>query len=128
MEKIEVGSVLLGPMEGVNHKKFYIIAGISTDKLCICSVIINSEINQFIKKRPWLLECQVKITSQNNSFLDYDSFVNCAQPMLGVASKLKEKDFKFVDVLHPDDLDNIISTIIDSGSLSEDEIADFFNE
>ncbi len=36
------GSVWLGPMPGVDHEKFYIVAGISGDKVCVCSVIINS--------------------------------------------------------------------------------------
>lgn len=47
--------------DGVDHGEFYIAAGVSGDKLCICSVVINSKINQFILKRPKLLALQVEI-------------------------------------------------------------------
>lgn len=67
------GMVFLGPMDGVDHKKYYIIAGVSADKCCFCSVIINSKINQFILNRQSLLDCQVKLTLQKNPFLDHDS-------------------------------------------------------
>lgn len=40
-------------------------------------LIINSRINEFIKDRPHLLKCQVKIDKASHSFLEYDSTVAC---------------------------------------------------
>lgn len=52
---IAPGSVFLGPWAGVDHEKFLIVAGVAEDKILVCSVMINSQINQYIKKRPKML-------------------------------------------------------------------------
>lgn len=67
----------MGPMEGVDHPKFYVIAGISGDRILACSVLINSHINPFIFRRPALLQLQVQIDPENYSFLDHVSYINC---------------------------------------------------
>lgn len=120
------GMVFLGPLDGVEHKKYYIIAGVSEDKCCVCSVVINSKINQFILNRQHLLECQVKLTLQKNTFLDHDSFANCAQPWIISSKKLKGEQFQYVSMIFEDDLDNIIETVKYSGSLTEEEIERYF--
>ncbi len=125
---IEPGSIFIGPMEGVDHDKFYIIAGVSGDKYCICSVVINSRINQFIQKRPRLLARQVLILKENYTFLDHDSYINCANPLKGESEKFKENSFEFRDSLIPSDLKKVIDNIKASGALSQDEIELFFNE
>lgn len=41
---------------------------------------INSEINNFSKKRNELLKCQVKVLKEpNHPFLKYDSFIDCSR-------------------------------------------------
>lgn len=54
--------------------KFVIIACIDTNPW---GFFINTEINQFILKRPELLACQVHIKVASYKFLDYDSYVDC---------------------------------------------------
>jgi len=39
---------------------------------------INSEVNQFIKKRPALYPCMVPIKAAEHSFLRYDSWIDCS--------------------------------------------------
>jgi hypothetical protein len=39
--------------------------------------IVNTDINQFIQKRPELLQCQVSIDVASHGFLDHDSHVAC---------------------------------------------------
>lgn len=121
------GSVLLGPMPGVDHAKFYVIAGVSGDRICICSVIINSQINQFILKRPHLLERQLEISEKKYSFLSHTSYINCAQPIKLKAAIFSDRTFEHVGVLHEDDLQEVRSQIILSGMLTEEEIEDFFS-
>lgn len=41
--------------------------------------VINSEINQFIRKRPELLKCQVTICAADYDFLRHDSVINCSE-------------------------------------------------
>ncbi len=121
------GSVLLGPMPGVDHLKFYIVAGISGDKLCVCSVVINSQINQFIQKRPYLLERQLEISDKKYSFLSHLSYVNCAQPIKLKTSSLSGNEFSLVGVLEESDLSEIRKQIVASGMLTEEEIEMFFS-
>jgi len=121
------GSVLLGPMPGVDHLKYYIVAGVSGDKLCVCSVVINSQINQFIQKRPHLLERQFEISDKNYSFLSHLSYVNCAQPIKLKASLLSGNEFSLVGVLEEGDLSEIRTQIVASGMLTEEEIEMFFS-
>jgi hypothetical protein len=40
---------------------------------------INSKINNYISKRPYLLSCEAKILSNQHNFLDHDSFVDCRE-------------------------------------------------
>lgn len=120
------GSVLLGPMPGVEHLKFYIIAGISGDRVCVCSVMINSQINPFILKRPFLLERQIEISNKKYSFLSHTSYINCAQPLKLEASMFINTSFKHVGVLEEADLKDIQAQIIASGMLTDEEIEMFF--
>lgn len=124
--RIEPGAIFHGPMEGVDHGKFYIIAGVSGDKYCICTVLINSDINQFIRKRPKLMAHQIPILHQNYTFLKYDSFINCGQPFSTNSMLLQEDSFEFKDKLKSDDLDLVIKHIKESGALSEEQIDLFF--
>lgn len=41
--------------------------------------MINSEISQYIRLRPQLLECQVDVIKDEHRFLEWDSFVNCIE-------------------------------------------------
>ena len=53
------GAVYLGPWADIDHEKFLIVAGVAEDRILVCSVMINSEINPYIRKRPRMLSCQV---------------------------------------------------------------------
>ena len=45
------GAVFLGPWAGIDHEKFLIVAGVAEDRILVCSVMINSQINQYTKSR-----------------------------------------------------------------------------
>lgn len=113
------GTVLLGEMAGVNHLKFYVVAAVSENHVCVCSVIINSKINPFIQKRPHLLARQVKVLAENYVFLSHDSYINCAQPWKIEADYFD--GFKRVGLLNEEDLTLVRQEIINSGMLSEEE-------
>lgn len=125
--KIFPGSVFLGPMPKVNHPKLYIIAGISGDKICVCSVIINSDINQFILKRPHLLERQLEISDEQYSFLTHKSYINCAQPHKLSAKMFSDPSYEYVGMIEDTDLEEIRNQIKASGMLTEEEINTYFS-
>ncbi len=43
----------------------------------ILGFFINSEINEFVRKRPKLMPCMVELDSAHNPFLRYDSYLDC---------------------------------------------------
>lgn len=124
---IAPGSVFLGPWTNIDHEKFIIIAGVAQDRILVCSVMINSQINQYIMKRPKLLACQVELKGNNYDFLSHDSYANCAQPIKAKLDAFMVNDFKYCGLLTDSDLAIIQQQIINSGSLTADEITMFFN-
>jgi len=122
------GSVFLGPWAGIDHQKFLIVAGVSEDKILVCSVMINSQINQYIMKRPKMLACQVELRCADYDFLSHDSYANCAQPIKAKSELFLVDDLKYCGLLNNADLSQIQQNIINSGSLTNDEISIFFKK
>ena len=123
---ITSGSVFLGPWAGIDHEKFLIVAGVSENKILVCSVMINSQINQYIMKRPKMLACQVELKCADYDFLSHDSFANCAQKKKKKTELFLVDDLKYCGLLKESDLSLVQQQIISSGSLTPEEIAKFF--
>lgn len=128
IKDIKPGSIIHGPMPGVDHGKFYVISGVSEDILFVCSVIINSEIHPFIQRRPHLLKRQIKISNIDYPFLNYPSYINCAQPLKIDSSKFLGEEYTVKDCLKSNDLEKVIESTIASGELSSYDIHLFFRK
>ena len=124
---VSAGAVFLGPMGGVDHNKFYVLAGISGDRILVCSVLINSAVNPYISRRPHLLRLQILIQSDSYAFLEHDSYINCANPIIGRLSHFNDYEFKYIDTLLPEHLAKVQNFIKESGILTQEEINMFFN-
>lgn len=120
------GAVFLGPFPGVDHPKFYVIAGISEARILVCSVLINSGVNPFIQRRPNLLALQLKINVVDYDFLTHDSFVNCASPVKGKLSHFEDASFEYKGALNEADLLKVRDCICKSGVLTAEEIKLYF--
>lgn len=125
---ISPGAVFLGPWAGIDHEKFLIVAGVAQNRFLICSVMINSQINQYIMKRPKLLACQVELKVENYDFLSHDSYANCAQPIKARRELFMVDELKYCGILNDSDLLQVQQQIISSGSLTAEEISLFFGE
>lgn len=123
---ISPGAVFLGPWAGVDHEKFLIVAGVTENRYLICTVMINSQINQYIMKRPKLLACQVELKGEDYDFLSYDSYANCAQPIKARHDRFMINEMKYCGLLKDSDLLQVQQQVIASGSLTAEEIAMFF--
>lgn len=126
LSTISPGDVFLGEMQGVDHLKFFVVAGISYNRILACSVIINSEINQFIRKRQRLLERQILIKADDYNFLSHDSYINCAQPFKSEMGMFAKSSFKYKGKLKASHLDDVIQFLISSGQLTEEELKIYF--
>ena len=125
------GDVFLGDFYGIAHKKFFVIAGLSQDKGSILSVYINSNIPDFIFKRQELLNLQIPVKGDNYNFLKHDSFVSCNTQLKfrfsDIYSLIESKKCDFVGKLNASDLNNIQTTLINSGLLTQKEIELYFS-
>lgn len=125
---IAPGAVYLGPWAEIDHEKFLIVAGVAEDRILVCSVLINSEINPYIRKRPRMLSCQVMLKGDDYDFLSHDSYANCAQPVRAKLEAFMSEEMKYCGLLNEGDLTQVQDRIIASGMLSVGEINKFFGK
>lgn len=125
---ISPGSVFLGPWNDIDHEKFIVVAGVAKDKVLVCSVLINSLINQYIQRRPRMLACQVEVKAEDYDFLSHNSYINCAQPIKAKYEHFKNDELKYCGMLSPSLLLMVQQRIIESGLLTEEETISFFGE
>ncbi|MBQ8656114.1 MAG: hypothetical protein IJ527_03535 [Prevotella sp.] len=123
---ISPGSVFLGPWDNIDHEKFIVVAGVAKDKVLVCSVLINSLINQYIQRRPRMLACQVEVKAEDYDFLSHNSYINCAQPIKAKYEHFKNEELKYCGMLTDELLMQVRQTIIDSDLLTNEEIEQFF--
>lgn len=123
---IAPGAVFIGPWANIDHEKFLIVAGVAQDRILVCSVMINSEINPYIQRRPRMLSCQVPLKASDYSFLRHDSYANCAQPIRAKFEVFMSDERRYCGLLNESDLSQVQQRIIASGALTVDEINTFF--
>ena len=123
---IAPGAVFLGPWAEIDHEKFLVIAGVADDRILVCSVMINSEVNPYILRRPRMLSCQVPLKGVDYEFLSHDSYANCAQPIKAKLESFMVDDMKYCGLLNEADLCQVQQRIIASGTLTVEEMNTFF--
>jgi len=121
---ISKGAVFAGKFKGIDHEKYFIIVGITKDVISCCSVYINSNIPDFIQKSSALLSLQVNILGRKYNFLTHDSFVSCIEIKEHKVSDLQK--CRFIGKIDEEDLKNIITTLINSDTLTEKEKQKYF--
>jgi hypothetical protein len=62
--------------DGRLHEKRFVVLHVD-DHTITC--VINSEISQFIRTRPALLRCQVRVRATEHDFMDHDSHIDCSR-------------------------------------------------
>lgn len=63
--------------ENINHGKFFVVIG-EQDNNLVGFFFINSWINQYIQRRPEMLELQVALSEDDYNFLTHNSFLDCS--------------------------------------------------
>ncbi len=126
------GAVFLNKFAEIDHPKFFVVAGLSQDKIYTCSFYINSNIHPALTKKQELLNLQVPIKGDKYSFLTHTSFVCCSTVLpvktTNIHSWIINNTCSYKGQLDKDDLANVTSAIINSGLLTDEEIELYFNE
>lgn len=74
------GDILLSEFDGIDHRKFFVIMGVSEDKVC-GFFFINSNIHPAIFNKQEQLNLQYPMLHRDYEFLKYDSFL-CASTVI----------------------------------------------
>ena len=74
------GDILLSEFDGIDHRKFFVVMGVSEEKVR-GFFFINSNIHPAIFNKQEQLELQYPLMSRDYSFLKYDSFL-CASSVI----------------------------------------------
>lgn len=125
------GDIFFNHFENIDHPKFFIVVGISGDKIFTCSIYINSEIHPSIIGKPELAALQVPLMKKFYDFLKYDSFACCSTPLYIRSEKIhhwmQEGSCKVISALTAEDLHFVSNAIIKSGLLSDEELTLYFS-
>ena len=78
--RIARGDILLSEFDGIDHQKFFVVMGITEDKVC-GFFFINSNIHPAIFNKQEQLNMQYPLLHRDYSFLKYDSFL-CASSVI----------------------------------------------
>ncbi|MDR1121210.1 MAG: hypothetical protein LBM08_09865 [Dysgonamonadaceae bacterium] len=124
---VSVGDVFIKNFDKIDHPKYFIVAGISGDRINLCAVYINSNIPDFIYSNKKLLKLQVNIKGRKYDFLRHDSFVSCNTQIKASIDKLIS-DCKYLGKIDEEDLGNIRQTIINSNLLTKNELKLYFQQ
>lgn len=79
-DSIKRGDILLSEFDGIDHRKFFVVMGVSEDKVC-GFFFINSNIHPAIFNKQEQLNLQYPMRHQDYPFLKYDSFL-CASSVI----------------------------------------------
>ena len=79
-ESIGRGDILLSEFDGIDHRKFFVVMGVSEDKVC-GFFFINSNIHPAIFNKQEQLNLQYPLLHRDYEFLKYDSFL-CASSVI----------------------------------------------
>lgn len=77
---IRRGDILLSEFNGIDHRKFFVVMGVSQDKVC-GFFFINSNIHPAIFNKQEQLDLQYPMRHRDYEFLKYDSFL-CASSVI----------------------------------------------
>ena len=129
---LKLGDVFLKNFEGIDHPKFFIVAGMTESKLSVCSVFINSRINPSLFNRQVLLNAQVPLKKAGTSFLSHDSFANCSSAFVlqteSIVEEIISGQCKVIGTISTEDLQNVRRAIVDTGLLKRSHEEMFFGD
>ena len=89
-QSIRRGDILLSDFDGIDHRKFFVVMGISNDKIC-GFFFINSNIHPSIFSKQDLLNMQYPLRHTDYTFLKYDSFLCASSVIERSVSSLSEE-------------------------------------
>ncbi len=114
-EVVRRGQILHSDIfENIDHPKFFVVMGISENKIA-GFFYINSEINRYIQKKEEQLRMQYPLYVADYVFLAHDSYI-CATnimelPKAVILKSIQENRTKIIDSLKPEHLTALLEKV-----------------
>lgn len=119
----QVGAVLRLFVEDTNPPKvkFFIVIGLTEDRVSLASIYINSDVNMVINYSQELRDLHLPLSANDCDFLDHDSFVDCSQ----LQERNRERIYQdilnspeaFVGTLNSEQLSTIRNQVINAKTI-----------
>lgn len=121
-DSIQRGDILLSEFDGIDHRKFFVVMGISEDKVC-GFFFINSNIHPAIINKQEQLNMQYLLLQRDYEFLKYDSFL-CASSVIerrlvDISEGIRNKTTQVIGHMKEEHITDVIKMVRESRVISE---------
>ncbi|SFP03499.1 hypothetical protein [Prevotella sp. tf2-5] len=121
-DSIQRGDILLSEFDGIDHRKFFVVMGISEDKVC-GFFFINSNIHPAIFNKQEQLNMQYLLLQRDYEFLKYDSFL-CASSVIerrlvDISEGIRNKTTQVIGHMKEEHITDVIKMVRESKVISE---------
>jgi hypothetical protein len=119
---ISRGDILLSEFDGIDHRKFFVVMGVSKDKVC-GFFFINSNVHPAIFNKQEQLNLQYPMLHRDYEFLKYDSFL-CAssvieRKLIDIAEGIKEGTTSIIGKMKDEHVSDVLEMVRTSKVISE---------
>lgn len=128
--RIGRGDILLSEFDGIDHQKFFVVMGVSEEKVC-GFFFINSKINPAIFNKQEQLNLQYPLMHRDYEFLKYDSFL-CASSVIerkltDISEGIKNGTTSIIGKMKEEHVTDVVEMVRTSKVISERHKRMFFS-
>lgn len=126
---ISRGDILLSEFDGIDHRKFFVVMGISEDRVC-GFFFINSNIHPAIFNKQEQLNLQYPMKHQDYPFLKYDSFL-CASNVIerklsDISAGILDRTTSIIGRMKEEHILDVVKMVRESRVISEHQKKMYF--
>lgn len=123
------GDILLSEFDGIEHRNFFVVMGVSEDKVC-GFFFINSNIHPAIFNKQEQLNLQYPLLHRDYEFLKYDSFLcasNVIERRLGdITDGIRNRTTQIVGRMKEEHIQDVVEMVKASKVISERHKKQYF--
>ena len=119
---ISRGDILLSEFDGIDHRKFFVVMGVSEEKVC-GFFFINPNIHPAIFNKQEQLNLQYPLLHRDYEFLKYDSFL-CASSVIerrlqDITDGLRNRTTQILGRMKEEHIQDVVEMVKASKVISE---------
>lgn len=128
-DSIKRGDILLSEFDGIDHRKFFVVMGVSEEKIC-GFFFINSNVHPAIFNKQELLNLQYPLRHLDYPFLKYDSFLNASsvieRKLSDISEAIRNRTTSVIGRMKDEHVNDVLEMVRNSKVISERHKKMFF--